>query len=294
MNEVIKSTVELSKDEIEFVKLAQEKIGTDYPINMLIKLVCERITVHPSQQLKPFDVMSVIKAAKKMGLDPTTGDIFAFKGKATEKNPDPKVVLGVAYNGWCTILSSHKDWSLHFEAAPKDMWWRKGEIIICPYIKCVLVNEVTKQKVEGTAYFDEENTDAGQWVDRPKRMLENRAMVIACKRAFGLGVYEPEEAKAAAGFVDAEEVRVIQPSRYEIALQKTKQINKEAPALEYKTADQLMEDMRKATSMTEVRALFAQASEEVRNNKEVIALGKELAQNFEQPKEEKTDLPEEI
>ena len=51
-------------------------------------------------------------------------------------------------------------------------------------------------KVEGTAYFNEEfNSRSTAWLQRPLRMLENRAMCIACSNAFGWGVYTDDEVK---------------------------------------------------------------------------------------------------
>lgn len=134
-------------------------------------------------------------------------------------------------------------------------------------------------------------TKTNTWLQRPKRMLCNRALTIAAANAYGWGAYDLEEVKELAHDQALVQVQanVIdqtpkQTSMEDRALKSLGVIeNEDDPLSEVQQRVHLevfMEQMRKCVNRKDLVALFKSAPDEIKKNQAVIDLGKELTSQF--------------
>lgn len=288
----------VSNEELGLVKQTQSVLKTSYDDRVLVNLIGNSIAL-PKQggvQATFADVLSVLRISSSMHLDPVLGGIYSFKNK------DGSLICGVSLKGYRQALHSQPDYAgIEFkyggELKTKDFNTRNGKVTITYYdsITCLIKKRHGEHidVYEGTAYFDEEfdATKANTWLQRPKRMLSNRALTIACANAYGWGAYDEEEVRELAHNQVPVQVQanVIeqtpkQTSMEDRALKSLGVIeNEDDPLSEVQQRVHLevfMEQMRKCVNRKDLVALFKSAPDEIKKNQAVIDLGKELTSQF--------------
>lgn len=288
----------VSNEELGLVKQTQSVLKTSYDDRVLVNLIGSSIAL-PKQsgvQATFADVLSVLRISSSMHLDPVLGGIYSFKNK------DGSLICGVSLKGYRQALHSQPDYAgIEFkyggELKTKDFNTRNGKITITYYdnITCLIKKRHGEHidVYEGTAYFDEEFdvTKTNTWLQRPKRMLSNRALTIACANAYGWGAYDEEEVRELAHDQASVQVQanVIdqtpkQSSMEDRALKSLGVIeNEDDPLSEVQQRVHLevfMEQMRKCVNRKDLVALFKSAPDEIKKNQAVIDLGKELKSQF--------------
>lgn len=288
----------VSNEELGLVKQTQSVLKTSYDDRVLVNLIGSSIAL-PKQggvQATFADVLTVLRISSSMHLDPVLGGIYSFKNK------DGSLICGVSLKGYRQALHSQPDYAgIEFkyggELKTKDFNTRNGKVTITYYdsITCLIKKRHGEHidVYEGTAYFDEEFdvTKTNTWLQRPKRMLSNRALTIACANAYGWGAYDEEEVRELAHDQAPVQVQanVIdqtpkQTSMEDRALKSLGVIeNEDDPLSEVQQRVHLeifMEQMRECVNRKDLVALFKSAPDEIKKNQAVIDLGKELTSQF--------------
>lgn len=288
----------VSNEELGLVKQTQSVLKTSYDDRVLVNLIGSSIAL-PKQggvQATFADVLSVLRISSSMHLDPVLGGIYSFKDKKGS------LVCGVSLKGYRQALHSQPDYAgLEFkyrgDLKTKVFNTANGKITITYYdsITCLIKKRHGEHidVYEGTAFFDEEFdvTKTNTWLQRPKRMLCNRALTIAAANAYGWGAYDLEEVKEFAHDQAPVQVQanVIeqtpkQASMKDRALKSLGVIeNEDDPLSEVQQRVHLegfMEQMRKCVNRKDLVTLFKSAPDEIKKNQAVIDLGKELTSQF--------------
>lgn len=288
----------VSNEELGLVKQTQSVLKTSYDDRVLVNLIANSIEL-PKQggvQVTFTDVLKVLRTSSAMHLDPVLGGIYSFKDKKGS------LVCGVTLDGYRQVLASQPDYAgIEFkysgEKKEKKINTCNGVVNITYYdsVTC-LIKKRHGENIdiyEGEAFFDEEFdvTKTNTWLQRPKRMLRNRALTIACANAYGWGVYDEEEVRELAHDQAPVQVQanVIdqtpkQTSMEDRALKSLGVIeNEDDPLSEVQQRVHLevfMKQMRKCVNRKDLVALFKSAPDEIKKNQAVIDLGKELTSQF--------------
>lgn len=158
----------------------------ELPMQAVIALVADKITLKYGQTVNPLDVLKVIRTAAAAGLDPTSDDVYAFK-------VGNDVMIGISKKGWCKVLDS-RGGSSSFTYGPLLSY---GEHFKTQYewVQCTITKK-DGSIVEGMrCYADEYDKRSNVWNTNPKVMLANRAFTSACAMAYGIGAYDEDEAR---------------------------------------------------------------------------------------------------
>lgn len=287
--EVKAEVIPATEAELKFISQAQKQIHTAYDDRQLISMIASQIALPksaPDVKVNLADVMNVIRLSVSMGLDPILGGIWAFKDK------DGRLVTSVSKKGWQQAVASQKNCAgISFKdngVLLKKVVNRivgnktlKKEVLYYESTTCVVQKKLADGSVcsfEGTAYHDEEfDASKPTWLQRPKRMLQSRAMTIAISNAYGWGAYDKEE---------FEELLVSQDIRTEkatVAVEDSTNQNQEDLLLENKTTkEDLIEQMNRAVTRKELVAVFKKAPKELQEDQEIIELGKQLRTNIKE------------
>ena len=175
----------VSNEELGLVKQTQSVLKTSYDDRVLVNLIGSSIAL-PKQggvQATFADVLSVLRISSSMHLDPVLGGIYSFKDKKGS------LVCGVSLKGYRQALHSQPDYAglefkYHGDLKTKAFNTANGKVTITYYdsITCLIKKRHGEHidVYEGTAFFDEEFdvTKTNTWLQRPKRMLCNRALTI--------------------------------------------------------------------------------------------------------------------
>ena len=240
----------------------------------------------------PTDVLTVIRTAYSMRLDPMLGGIWAFKDK------HGKLACGVTKKGWQQALHAQPSYCgldfRHGELKDKKIQVRgQGSTTITyySYVTCIVKKKLSDGSIgefKGTAYFDEEFSGKDTWIQRPKRMLETRALTIASANAFGWGAYDVDELEIDEPQKEVKTKRVskvAEKAEKAISAEPKGEIEVEAEVenvveKELTEKEKLMEEMKKAMSHQELVSIYKSAPEDLKNDKDIIELGKALTQSF--------------
>lgn len=240
----------------------------------------------------PNDVLTVIRTANSMRLDPMLGGIWAFKDK------HGKLACGVTKKGWQQALHAQPSYCgldfRHGELKEKKIQVRgQGSTTITyySYVTCIVKKKLSDGSIgefKGTAYFDEEFSGKDTWIQRPKRMLETRALTIASANAFGWGAYDVDELEIDEPQKEVKTKRVskvAEKAEKAISSEPKGEIEVEAEVenvseKELTEKEKLMEEMKGAMSHQELVSIYKSAPEELKNDKDIIELGKALTQSF--------------
>lgn len=184
---------------LQLIDTIKKSLELSYATDVLVNFVRQQIHAPQGTAITDEDVLAVMIKAKSMNLDPLKSGVYAFKGR-------DGLVTGVSKAGFQQAMAKSPQFnSLTYvrsefkKVNKKDGKGNIKEITYCDYVTAVITridSQGNLGKVEGTAYFNEEfNSRSTAWLQRPLRMLENRAMCIACSNAFGWGVYADDEVK---------------------------------------------------------------------------------------------------
>ena len=192
----------LTDDDLALIRRAQKLTATQYDAYFLVRTIAQSISAPAGVTIMPADVLSVIKKASAMHLDPLAGAVYAFKTKRGN------LVVGISKQGWQQALASQPDYAgvefRHGNEISKKVHvtGRGGDgylVNLSGYEYSTAI--IKKQRpdggiceFEGTAYQVEEfDPSMPTWTQRPRRMLDSRALTIAASNAYGWGAYSPEE-----------------------------------------------------------------------------------------------------
>lgn len=272
------------------VEELKNNMGLQYKTNVLVSQIKNLIHAPQGMSITDEDVVSVMMKAKSMNLDPFKSGVYAFKGK-------DGLVVGVSKSGFQQAMSSQPTFnSLTYKRSElkcKKVADKNGvkEISFYNSVTAVITKIDSKGnlgQVEGTAYFDEEfNGRSSSWLKMPKRMLENRAMCIACANAFGWGAYSDDEVREIAtnynASVDTPHEVVTGASRAQTAVEaQVKQLEAVAEAEVLPPIDlkEIKSSLEASVSYDELKSKFKALAPDLRKNEELLAFCKELKQKL--------------
>lgn len=272
------------------VEELKNNMGLQYKTNVLVSQIKNLIHAPQGMNITDEDVVSVMMKAKSMNLDPFKSGVYAFKGK-------DGLVVGVSKSGFQQAMSSQPSFnSLTYkrsELKRKKVADKNGvkEISFYDSVTAVIIKIDSKGnlgQVEGTAYFDEEfNGRSSSWLKMPKRMLENRAMCIACANAFGWGAYSDDEVREIAtnynAPVDVPHEVVTGATRAQTAVEaQVKQLEAVAEAEVLPPIDlkEIKSSLEASVSYDELKSKFKTLAPDLRKNEELLAFCRELKQKL--------------
>ena len=280
----------LTKQETEVMANCQTLMSTTYDNMVLANFIANQIALPTDKStgkvigaVNVGDVLQVAKLSASMHLDPLLGGVYGFKDK------NGKLTLGVSKKGWQQSISSHPDFYgikfvNHGELKPKKVTTKMGVTSITYYeaVTCIISKkhaDGTVGEYEGTAYFDEEfDANKPTWLGKPKRMLESRALTIAASNAYGCGAYEIDEVQDIQAQSKKEIVDVhaepIEP------LEQFGESSVEVLPKDTNAKEDLIKRMKKATSKAELARIYKSAEQDLKDDEEIINLGKELSKQF--------------
>lgn len=267
---------------LQLIDTIKKSLELSYATDVLVNFVRQQIHAPQGTAITDEDVLAVMIKAKSMNLDPLKSGVYAFKGR-------DGLVTGVSKAGFQQAMAKSPQFnSLTYfrpefkKANKKDGKGNIKEITYCDYVTAIITridSQGNLGKVEGTAYFNEEfNSRSTAWLQRPLRMLENRAMCIACSNAFGWGVYTDDEVKDIAYNnhqdpldVPAEVVTTgsKRATKAVEQVQKVQQLNavKEAEVVDLSS---IIEDIKKSATKVELINKYKSLADDLKKEQSII------------------------
>lgn len=267
---------------LQLIDTIKKSLELSYATDVLVNFVRQQIYAPQGTAITDEDVLAVMIKAKSMNLDPLKSGVYAFKGR-------DGLVTGVSKAGFQQAMAKSPQFnSLTYfrpefkKANKKDGKGNIKEITYCDYVTAIITridSQGNLGKVEGTAYFNEEfNSRSTAWLQRPLRMLENRAMCIACSNAFGWGVYTDDEVKDIAYNnhqdpldVPAEVVTTgsERATKAVEQVQKVQQLNavKEAEVVDLSS---IIEDIKKSATKVELINKYKSLADDLKKEQSII------------------------
>lgn len=267
---------------LQLIDTIKKSLELSYATDVLVNFVRQQIHAPQGTAITDEDVLAVMIKAKSMNLDPLKSGVYAFKGR-------DGLVTGVSKAGFQQAMAKSPQFNslTYFRPEFKKVNKKDGkgnikEITYCDYVTAVITridSQGNLGKVEGTAYFNEEfNSRSTAWLQRPLRMLENRAMCIACSNAFGWGVYTDDEVKDIAYNnhqdpldVPAEVVTTgsERATKAVEQVQKVQQLNavKEAEVVDLSS---IIEDIKKSATKVELINKYKSLADDLKKEQSII------------------------
>jgi phage recombination protein Bet len=138
-----------------------------------------KATVMP-QQATTEQVIAFLSVARAHNLNPITKEIYAFPSKGG-------VMPIVGVDGWLKMANAHP----MFDGMETEEVREGGDILA---VRCVVHRKDRSHPVTATEYMSECKRNTEPWRQWPVRMLTNKAMIQAIRRAFSFaGIYDPDE-----------------------------------------------------------------------------------------------------
>lgn len=267
---------------LQLIDTIKKSLELSYATDVLVNFVRQQIHAPQGTAITDEDVLAVMIKAKSMNLDPLKSGVYAFKGR-------DGLVTGVSKAGFQQAMAKSPQFNslTYFRPEFKKTNKKDGkgnikEITYCDYVTAIITridSQGNLGKVEGTAYFNEEfNSRSTAWLQRPLRMLENRAMCIACSNAFGWGVYTDDEVKDIAYNnhqdpldVPAEVVTTgsKRATKAVEQVQKVQQLNavKEAEVVDLSS---IIEDIKKSATKVELINKYKSLADDLKKEQSII------------------------
>lgn len=137
-------------------------------------------TVMPGQ-VSTEQMMVFLAVAKEYNLNPLTREIYAFP-----KEGGIQAITGV--DGWLKIANRQ---SGHDGIETEEIMNENGEVIA---VKALIHNRHRRRPTTATEYMSECKRNTGPWKQWPIRMLTNKAIIQAIRRAYSIsGLVDPDE-----------------------------------------------------------------------------------------------------
>ncbi len=194
-------------DKKKLIEKLGEKFGVE-PSRLLATLKATAFKQKNGQQITNEQMMQLLVVADQYGLNPFTKELYAY--------PDRNGIIPVVgVDGWARIINSNSEFD-GMEFQPSDeMIEMEGAKAAPTAMTCVIYRKDRNHSVAVTEYLDEVYRPPfrtkqgalikGPWQTHTKRLLRHKAMIQACRLAFGLvGIYDQDEAER---IVEAEAVR---------------------------------------------------------------------------------------
>ena len=246
----------LTEQETQVIRQVQSLTKTAYDDRVLATMMRDQISAKDGQSVTLADVLQMLRLAGSMHLDPVMGGLWGYKDN------NGQLVYGVTKKGWQQALHSQPDYcGIEFKHPEpiqvKKFPTKKGmvEISYYPVSVCVISKKMPDGTIghfSGTAYFDEEfDSVKPTWIQRPKRMLDTRALTICASNAYGWGAYDKEDIEGALGY--------------------------DAPQL---TAVDAVKRLKACIDREQMVEVFRSFPDEIRKNPQVIDESKRIAQEF--------------
>ena len=281
--------IEVTPEQLEIVEKAQGTMQTlCADPRVLINQIASTIALPKEGGIvTAADVLTVIRTASSMSLDPMLGGIWAFKDR------NGRLMCGVTKKGWQQALHKQPSYCgmdfIHEGGLQqkKVTVTGKGQLTISyyPVSICVIKKKLadgTIGEFRGIAYFDEEFSGKETWIDRPKRMLDTRALTIAAANAYGWGASDADELKE---FLEPASSEKVKSPRHKGAERTIEALSSTASKTD-SDKQELISKMKGALTHEELVKIFKDAPEHLQQDKEIIELGKALVQSFETKEED--------
>ena len=125
-------------------------------------------------------ITAFLAVANQYGLNPMTKEIYAFPSKGG-------VTPIVSVDGWLKLANKHPQ----FDGLTTEEVREGGAILA---VTCTVYRKDRSHPVMATEYMAECKRPTEPWKQWPVRMLTNKAMIQAIRRAFSFaGIYDPDE-----------------------------------------------------------------------------------------------------
>lgn len=180
------------------------------------KTVCS--TVMP-QGATVEQILAFLAVAKQHGLNPLTREIYAFPSKG-----GIQPIVGV--DGWLKLANDNRN----FDGMETTEIRENGAVVA---VTCKVYRKDRAHPVSATEYLSECKRDTEPWKRWPVRMLTNKAMIQALRRAFSFsGIVDPDEGEriAEAQVISVETVKDATMQRVEALKDRLAEQQPAAPA----------------------------------------------------------------
>jgi len=201
---------QMSKTEAQQPLGLIQKVADRYSFSANELVHCLTQTVFRQAEGKPeittAQMQALLIVCDQYGLNPFTGEIFAFPGKKGQIIP----VVGV--DGWNRIANDHSQFDgVEFIYSEEMAQYPDANTTCHTWIEAVLYRKDREHPIRVREYLDEcykqattfPNGDIckGPWQTHPKRLLRHKAEIQCFRIGFGFsGIYDEDEA---AGIIDA-------------------------------------------------------------------------------------------
>jgi phage recombination protein Bet len=156
-----------------------QKLGHKFEIDKTVDLdtTLRKTVFRSDKEITPEQMTAILVVANQYGLNPFTGEIFAFPSKGG-------IVPVVGVDGWIRIINDHPQCDgIDFKQTEKEC-------------TCRIHRKDRKHPVTVTEYFSECRRDTSPWKSHPRRMLRHKALIQCARIAFGFGgIYDQDEAE---------------------------------------------------------------------------------------------------
>lgn len=125
-------------------------------------------------------VVAFLAVANQYGLNPMTKEIYAFPNKGG-------ISPIVSVDGWLKLANKHPE----FDGLETEEIREDGQVVA---VKCAVWRKDRGRPTTATEYMSECRRPTEPWKQWPVRMLTNKAMIQALRRAFSFaGIFDPDE-----------------------------------------------------------------------------------------------------
>lgn len=201
-----------------------DKMSTEYSIpkqNVASVLMNTAFKMSDNKpQANDAEMVSLLSVAQKLGLNPFTKEIYAFRAKSGAITPV------VSVDGWIRQMNEHPNFD-GFELIYCEKKDKKGNMKATCYewIEIKIYLKDKERPVVIREYLDEcyngYNYEKSPWNTHPKRMLRHKTIIQGARIAFNLsGIYDEDEAQR----IEAAEQSKIIPEIDEEIIDKTENV----------------------------------------------------------------------
>lgn len=276
--------------EIKLIKESQKLIKTAYDERLLCNIIAKSISLpkdDPNVKVTIEDVLTILRKASSMHLDPVLQGLWAYKDKKGN------LVCSVGKFGWLQILASQPNYfgieHVHSEYKELRLHDNQGrQVIVHGFEECTCIikkkfADGTVGEFKGTVFLRGEfNPSNPQWCSNTARMMMNRATAIAVQNAYGFGVYSDDEVRA---YAESDSGTTINANTIDVTAttEKAKSgAQKTLLALENATTEKdiLLTAIDNAISRDELEKVFKEAPSHLKSDEEIRTKAKDKANSF--------------
>ena len=128
-------------------------------------------------------ILTFLAVAREYGLNPLTKEIYAFPSKGG-------IQPIVSVDGWLKLANKNPKFD---GLDTEEIHDESGSLVA---VKCSVYRKDRSHPVTATEYLSECRRNTEPWKQWPARMLTNKAMIQAIRRAFSFaGIVDPDEAE---------------------------------------------------------------------------------------------------